>query len=211
MKKIQAFHFVGKKLRDGSPIPRNGKALKFTGELEMCATGLHASRESRQFDVQRYEHSKTLPGALASLGSRLCYPTPHRNHLIVLPHPDGATPAEKLCLYFTLARRAVDNTADLTLYIESAHCKAAPPLARVKGCSLKELCARVLGHQKNEGPSVEGPSNRDLLIIRTLGADPFGRASALTRQRAYGTASYAGLPSTSRRAFNWCNPRSNAL
>jgi hypothetical protein len=34
VKKIQAFHFVGKTLRDGSPIPRNGKVLKFPGPNE---------------------------------------------------------------------------------------------------------------------------------------------------------------------------------
>jgi hypothetical protein len=58
VKKIQAFHFVGKKLRDGSPIPRNGKVLKFTGKLEMCRTGLHASREP--WDALQYAPGETL-------------------------------------------------------------------------------------------------------------------------------------------------------
>jgi hypothetical protein len=58
MSKIQAFHFVGEKLRDGSPIPGNGEALKFTGKLEMCATGLHASREP--FDALQYAPGETL-------------------------------------------------------------------------------------------------------------------------------------------------------
>jgi hypothetical protein len=58
VKKIQAWHFVGKTLRDGSPIPRNGKVLKFPGPLEMCATGLHASREP--FDALQYAPGETL-------------------------------------------------------------------------------------------------------------------------------------------------------
>ena len=43
MKTIKGWHFVGKTLRDGSPIPKNGKWLKHTGPLRMCESGLHAS------------------------------------------------------------------------------------------------------------------------------------------------------------------------
>jgi hypothetical protein len=41
---IQAWHFVGDTLRDGRPIPKDGEWLVHTGPVEICATGLHASR-----------------------------------------------------------------------------------------------------------------------------------------------------------------------
>ncbi len=41
----QAYHFVGKTLRDGSPIPANGVTLYHTGKLKMCASGFHGSRK----------------------------------------------------------------------------------------------------------------------------------------------------------------------
>ena len=41
---IEAWHFVGDTLRDGRPIPADGKWLVHTGKVEICATGLHASR-----------------------------------------------------------------------------------------------------------------------------------------------------------------------
>lgn len=40
-----AWHFTADKLRDGSPIPRVGEWLEFTGEIRMCESGLHASRD----------------------------------------------------------------------------------------------------------------------------------------------------------------------
>ncbi len=42
-----AWHFVGDTLRDGSPIPDNGAVLQHEGPLEMCASGLHASKRIR--------------------------------------------------------------------------------------------------------------------------------------------------------------------
>ena len=41
---VRAWHFVGEKLRDGQPIPDDGEWLIHTGELALCASGLHASR-----------------------------------------------------------------------------------------------------------------------------------------------------------------------
>jgi hypothetical protein len=55
---IQAWHFVGQTLRDGSPIPKDGKWLEYGGRLEMCSTGLHASRQP--FDALQYAPGATL-------------------------------------------------------------------------------------------------------------------------------------------------------
>mgnify|MGYP001486563005 CR=1 FL=1 len=41
---IEAWHFVGNTLRDGGPIPPDGEWLVHSGPVEICSTGLHASR-----------------------------------------------------------------------------------------------------------------------------------------------------------------------
>jgi hypothetical protein len=57
-KSILAWHFVGKTLRDGSPVPKNGKTLKYNGEIKLCSTGYHASVEA--FDALQYAPGNTL-------------------------------------------------------------------------------------------------------------------------------------------------------
>ena len=54
----RAWHFVGKTLRDGRPIPKDGVWLEHTGPIEICASGLHASYEA--FDALRYAPGATL-------------------------------------------------------------------------------------------------------------------------------------------------------
>jgi hypothetical protein len=53
-----AFHFVGKTLRDGRPIPADGEWLEQEGALEMCRRGLHASKHVA--DATRYAPGSTL-------------------------------------------------------------------------------------------------------------------------------------------------------
>ena len=48
----RAWHFVGKKLRDGRPIPADGVKLRHTGPVVMCKSGLHASLHP--FDALKY-------------------------------------------------------------------------------------------------------------------------------------------------------------
>ena len=45
---FNAYHFVGKTLRDGSPIPADGVTLRQEGPLKMCKSGLHFSRKTWQ-------------------------------------------------------------------------------------------------------------------------------------------------------------------
>ena len=52
-----AYHFVGKTLKDGSPVPHNGVWLEHNGPLKMCESGLHASLDP--FDALQY-----APGAI---------------------------------------------------------------------------------------------------------------------------------------------------
>ncbi len=55
---MKAYHFVGEKLRDGRPIPPDGEWLEYKGKLEMCHSGLHASRHP--FDALTYAHGNTI-------------------------------------------------------------------------------------------------------------------------------------------------------
>jgi hypothetical protein len=50
--KILAWHFVGDKLRNGDPVPPDGKWLEYCGDLIMCKSGLHASRDP--FDALKH-------------------------------------------------------------------------------------------------------------------------------------------------------------
>jgi hypothetical protein len=52
MKPIRAYHFVGKTLRNGQPVPVDGEKLIFDGQPVMCKFGLHASRHP--FDALKY-------------------------------------------------------------------------------------------------------------------------------------------------------------
>jgi hypothetical protein len=58
MGKQLAWHFVGKKLRDGRPVPRNGVWLEHKGEIAICASGLHASLNP--FDALQYAPGPVL-------------------------------------------------------------------------------------------------------------------------------------------------------
>lgn len=40
-----AYHFIGDRLRDGSPVPDDGVTLKFGGKIKLCGAGYHASRK----------------------------------------------------------------------------------------------------------------------------------------------------------------------
>ena len=55
---MYAWHFVGATLRDGSPVPDDGVTLRHNGDLELCASGLHASR--RVIDALQYAPGSTL-------------------------------------------------------------------------------------------------------------------------------------------------------
>lgn len=37
------YHFVGEKLRDGRPVPKDGETLVHSGEIKWCRSGLYAS------------------------------------------------------------------------------------------------------------------------------------------------------------------------
>jgi hypothetical protein len=59
-KRNLAWHFVADKLRDGRPVPTDGEWLEHDGQLVMCESGLHFSRQP--FDALQY-----APGAILCL------------------------------------------------------------------------------------------------------------------------------------------------
>ena len=52
------WHFIGKTLRDGRPIPRDGEWLEHEGPIIICSTGLHGSR--RPWHALRYAPGDVL-------------------------------------------------------------------------------------------------------------------------------------------------------
>jgi hypothetical protein len=57
-KRNLAWHFVGDRLRNGDPVPKDGVLLRIEPPIEMCKRGLHASR--RPFDALQYAPGNTL-------------------------------------------------------------------------------------------------------------------------------------------------------
>ncbi len=55
---IDAWHFVGDTLRDGRPIPADGEVLVHDGDIELCVSGLHASRDI--MDALKYAAGSTI-------------------------------------------------------------------------------------------------------------------------------------------------------
>jgi hypothetical protein len=49
---IIGWHFVGDRLRDGRPVPKDGKWLVHDGPVAICRSGLHGSRHP--FDALQY-------------------------------------------------------------------------------------------------------------------------------------------------------------
>jgi len=65
--KKYAWHFVGKTLRDGSPIPADGVRLKFHDTPILCEQGYHASRQP--FDALQFAPGETL--CLVKIGGKV--------------------------------------------------------------------------------------------------------------------------------------------
>ncbi len=55
---MHCYHFVGKTLRDGRPIPADGEWLHHTGPIVPCVSGLHAS--AHPFDALQFAPGETL-------------------------------------------------------------------------------------------------------------------------------------------------------
>ena len=67
-KPVLAYHFVGEKLCDGTPIPANGRWIS-RKDISMCNYGLHASLHP--FDALQYAPGGTL--CLVEIGGKIEY------------------------------------------------------------------------------------------------------------------------------------------
>ena len=95
---IKAWHFTGKTLRDGSPIPRVGKWLHYPGKLVMCESGLHYS--PTPFDALQYApgamlHYVEIKGDVIEQSDKGCG---HYRRII------ASMDATELCRYFARGR-----------------------------------------------------------------------------------------------------------
>jgi hypothetical protein len=66
---VRAWHFVGKTLRDGSPVPPDGVKLVYPGEIKPCVSGYHASLQP--FDALQYAPGATL--CLVECGGKIIH------------------------------------------------------------------------------------------------------------------------------------------
>lgn len=55
---IKAWHFVANTLRGGRPVPKDGVWLRHEGQIKICASGLHASRQP--WNALQYAPGATL-------------------------------------------------------------------------------------------------------------------------------------------------------
>ena len=145
---MKAWHFTGDKLRDGSPLPRKGRWLTYSGEVKMCESGLHASLEP--FDALQY-----APGArlhlveLADVVNQQSDKVVARKRKII-----ASIDATKLLRYFARIQAVscldawTDNPPDVVLdYLmtgdESIQAAAAESAARSAAESAARSAARA--------------------------------------------------------------------
>jgi hypothetical protein len=87
MKTILAWHFVGEKLRDGRPVPADGVTLEHDGPMEMCKSGLHASKriiDALQYaPVNRAHPEYCTPGRISICRVRCAVEVEHDNDKLI--------------------------------------------------------------------------------------------------------------------------------
>src|SRR3990167_10327900 len=106
-KRNLAWHFCGATLRDGSPIPRDGKWLQYDGPLKMCESGLHFSRNP--FDALEYAPGATL--CLVEIGGTIIEPANENKGICSRRKIITRMDATELCRYF--ARQCALSVSNL--------------------------------------------------------------------------------------------------
>ena len=112
---VRAYHFVGDTLRNGKPVPADGKWLRYDGPLPviLCERGLHAS--VHPFDALKYAPGNTL--CLVDLGGTILSDTD--KHVATRRVIRARVDAESLLQ--TFARRCA---------LDVLHLWDAPPIVR---------------------------------------------------------------------------------
>lgn len=105
-------------------------------------------RETRIFDLDRYNRSKTLPEIVRSLGERKCFHDSHGNfYVFEVTEEDGTT--AYYSVFFTLSKAG--KKAGLNLFISSAHLREERPYVR----QIKPIRFRVLVYNTWKGRAVK--------------------------------------------------------
>ena len=146
-----AYHFCGPTLRDGRPIPADGEWLVHEGRVEICKTGLHASRHP--FDALQY-----APGATLCLVECEDIVTEHDDKFVcrrrmIVKRMDATDPLREAARRFALsvihlwdAKQVVKDfleTGNESLRAASA-ARAAWNAARAASAAQRDLFARLV-------------------------------------------------------------------
>ncbi len=97
------------------------------------------NRETRIFDVERYEQSKFLPHIVRTLAERQCFHDTHGNfYVFEIVQADGTT--RYYSVFFTLSKAG--KKAGLNLFVSSAHMRPDRPYSH----RVKPIRFRILAH-----------------------------------------------------------------
>ncbi|MFZ4125644.1 MAG: hypothetical protein ACOYJ2_06200 [Rickettsiales bacterium] len=156
-------HCFSRKSKKGESIPRK---LAYSD-----------SRETRIFDMDRYEQSKLLPDIVKRIASQKCFQDGHGKFYVVkIVDADGVQ--RYYSVFFALSKAGKGSA--LNLFIITAHMRDIMPYAH----KLKPIRFDVLvyntktkkaikpARQKTKGPA-RSLLNRTLLEYSTLGCEPF--------------------------------------
>lgn len=155
---ILAYHFTGPTLRDGQPIPPIGAELRHDGALEICMTGLHASRQP--FDALQY-----APGPLLHLVSCRDVETEQADKLVC-------------------RSRTIVATIDVTALLRRFACDQAIEALRVAGIEAPPIVAEYL---RTADESLRAAA-RDEAMDAAAWAAAWAAARAATWDAAWGAA-----------------------
>jgi hypothetical protein len=106
------------------------------------------SRETRIFDLDRYQQSKRLRGIVTTLANQKCYHDKHGNYY-VFEVEDKAGTKSYYAVFFTMSKAG--KKTGLNLYVTTAHLRRQPPYAK----SVKPVRFNVLVHNIWTGKGVK--------------------------------------------------------
>jgi len=109
------------------------------GEEITKALAYSDSRETRIFDIDRYEQSRRLRAIVETLGERKCHHDKHGN-FYVFEIEDEHGVKRYYSVFFTVSKAG--KKAGLNLYVTTAHMRSHPPYAK----SVKPVRFGVIVH-----------------------------------------------------------------
>lgn len=108
------------------------------------------NRETRIFDIDRYQLSMELPGIVRGLAERKCYHDKHGN-FYVFEIRDGDGSIKYYSVFFSVTKSG--KKSGLNLFISTAHLRPEPPYAKAK----KPIRFRIILHNVAVGKPIARP------------------------------------------------------